>query len=594
MSPLARVWAMLADERRRVLLAVTLLSATVGASVALMGTSAWLISTAALHPSISTLQVAVVGVRFFGISRGVFRYLERLVSHDLTFRLLARLRVSVYRALVPLVPGHLALARSGDLLARVLADVDTLEHAFVRVAAPALAAAVVVAGAALALAFFDPWIATAAAVSLIVAATLAPWVGWRFGREAGEALVARRADLGAHLVDAVQGLADLLAFGGARAHARRLDDIGEQLALAQVRGARASALGGALVLLSGDLAALAVIAVAVPLVRGGELAGVNLAVVALVTLAAFEAVAALPGAAQGLAATRAAAVRVFAFHDDAEPAATPARPTAGPTGGPAAGTSVAPAIGDDLEVHVRGLWFAYPGSDVPALRGIDVDVRVGGAVALVGPSGSGKSTVASLLSRLREPPPATILANGADVLGWSASEWRRHVSVMEQSPHLFTGTLEENLRLARPDATAAELQAAILAAGFDGCLAPLPGGLGAVVGEQGVGLSGGERQRLALARAILKPAPVLVLDEPTASVDHATERAIAAAIADLARTRAVLLITHRTAGLEHAREILVLHEGTVVERGTHDELLARGGWFARMAALERDLGATEN
>ncbi|MCU0256949.1 MAG: thiol reductant ABC exporter subunit CydC [Vicinamibacterales bacterium] len=585
MTPLGTLARLLDEQRRRVLLSVLLLVATVGASVALMGTSAWLISTAALHPSIGVLQVAVVGVRVFGISRGVFRYLERLVSHDTTFRLLARLRLAVYRSLVPLVPSQVTFARSGDLLSRLVADVDTLEHALVRVAAPALAAAATIALVAVTLACFDPWVSMAATTALLAAATLAPWIGWRLGREAGEALVARRAELGAGLVDAVQGLPDLLAFGRARDHARVLDDTGRALERAQVQGARASALGGALVTLLSDAAAILVLALAVPLVRSGELAGVNLAVVALLTLAAFEAVAGLPAAAQGLAATRAAAARVFAF-DAAGAMRVPGAP---PAPGSAAGASAASTDGEAvLPVRVRGLSFTYPGSETPAVRDVSFDLSPGGVLAIVGPSGSGKSTIAHLLLRFWDPPPGTIEANGAEVLGLDADEWRAHVSFMGQGAHLFTGSVADNLLVARPGATAAQVAAAVRAAGLDECLGRLPDGERTWVGEQGAELSGGERQRLALARAILKPAPVLVLDEPTASVDPGTERAIARQVEALSRERAVLLITHRTAGLERAREILVLHDGVVVERGSYEALLSRGTWFPRMVALERD------
>lgn len=576
MTPARRVVRALATERARVAGSVWLLAATIGASVALMGTSAWLISTAALHPSISVLQVAVVGVRFFGIARGVCRYLERLVSHDATFRLIARLRVDVFRGLVPMVPGRWPEVRSGDLLARLVGDVDTLEHAFVRVVAPVLAASVVVAAVAAVLARVDAWVGMAATAGLLAAATLAPWCGWRLGRAAGEEAVRARADLGVAVVDAVQGLADLVAFGRAHDQATRVEHAGVRLARAQVRGGAAAASGGSLVMLIADVSALAVLAAAVPLVRAGEVAGVQLAVVALVTLAAFEAVSSLPAAAQGLAATRAAAARVFAF----EP------PGDEPVESLSAAQEVPERIG---HIEVRGLSFTYPGSDAPVLRGLGLDLDAAGDfVAVVGPSGSGKSTIAHLLVRFWEPPAGTVLVDGVDVLAFGPDEWRRHVALMAQDVRLFTGTLAENVRMAWPDAPGEVVEAAVGAAGLDEVIARLPDGDGTWVGEQGALLSGGERQRLALARALLKPASLLVLDEPTASVDPDTEQLISATIASVAQRRAVLLITHRTAGLERAREILVVHDGAVVERGSYETLMARGTWFPRMVALERD------
>lgn len=576
MRPARAIAALLDEQRGRVALSVALLALTVGASVALMGTSAWLISKAAQHPSISALQVAVVGVRFFGLSRGVFRYLERVVSHDTTFRLLARLRVGVYRSLVPLVPARLAYARSGDLLSRLVGDVDTLEHVFVRVAGPLLAAMCVVTAVAVTLAFFDAGVAMVATVALLLAASLAPWVGWRLGRAAGEQMVANRAELGSAIVDAVQGLADLLAMGRADDQARRLGDLGARLAQAQVRGAAASALGGALVSWLADAAVIGVLAVSVPLVRAGNLAGVHVAVVALVTLAAFEAVAALPSAAQGLAAARAAARRVFGLGE-----VTSDRPSA------ATPHAITPGVVSRVEV--RALSFTYPGADAPALRGIDLELSPGGFVAVVGPSGSGKSTLAHVLLRFWDPPAGTVVVDGIDVLSYDADAWRATVALMAQAVHLFTGTIDDNLRMANPAATGDELRAAVAAAGLEAWLAHLPDGGRTWVGEQGAQVSGGERQRIALARTLLlEPASVLVLDEPTASVDAETERVLARQIRELARTRATLLITHRVTGLEAAREILVLHEGVVVERGTYQALMAEGVWFPRMVALERD------
>ncbi len=585
MTPVGQLLLVLDGQRARVLLSIVLLAVTVAAGVALMATSAWLISTAALHPSIAVLQVAVVGVRFFGISRGIFRYLERVVSHDTTFRLLALLRVRIYRGLVPWLPGRLPQARSGDLLARLVADVDTLEHAFLRVVAPACAALVVVTAVAATLAAFGASIALAATAALVLAATFAPWLGWRLGRVPGEALVACRASLSARIVDHVQGLADLLAFGRAGDHGRDTHVVGEALASAQVQAARASASGGMTVTLLADLGVLAVLASAIPAVRAQHVSGVNLAVVALLTLAAFEAVAALPAAAQGMAAARAAAARVFSI--DATPDAG-ALPWHGVPAAVAAADVARPVV---RRVEVRGLTFAYPGERHPVLHDVSFEVSTGGFTAVVGPSGSGKSTIAHLLMRFWDPPAGGVLADGYDILAGDADAWRRHVALMAQDVHLFTGTLADNLRMAWPDATEAAVQAAVRAAGLEELIARLPDGDRTWVGEQGARLSGGERQRLALARAILKPAPVLVIDEATASLDAAAEREILREIDALTAVRAVLLITHRTTGLERAREIVVLHTGRVVERGTYDALMSRGTWFPRMVALERDLAA---
>jgi ATP-binding cassette subfamily C protein CydC len=588
-----RLLGLAVPEARGVALAVLLQVLTLAAGVGLMGTSAWLLSKAALHPSIAALSVAIVGVRFFGLSRGILRYLERLVSHDVTLRLLSRLRGGAYRALVPLAPARLLAHRGGDLLGRVVEDVGTLENLYVRILSPSLSAAVFVSLVGGLLLPLGAGVACVAVGGLVLAGVVIPALAVPLGTGPGRRLVTTRGALAARLADGVQGTGDLLAFGREADHAARIDALGRALTAEQARLVRAAALAGASAALAADLTVVGVLALAIPRVRGGEMGGVNLAVVALLALASFEAVAALPAAWQGLGATRAAAARFFGLIDTPpavrEPESSGSLPPSNgdsvPSAGGADGVSPSPLL------EVRGLTFAYPGESRPALEGIDLRLERGRRMAVVGTSGSGKSTLAHLILRFWDVPAGRISLEGRDVTTLPSDAVREQVAFAAQRAHLFTGTLRENLRLARTAATEGELEAALHAVCLEDLLSRLPDGLDTWVGEQGLTLSGGERQRVALARALLRPAPILLLDEPTAHLDAVTERAVLAGIRAAGAGRATLLITHRLVGLEAFDEVVVLERGRLAERGQAADLAARGGLFAGMLSQQRSLGA---
>jgi len=565
---------LLAPERGRAALAVSLQAATVAAGVALMGTSAWLLSKAALHPSIAALSVAVVGVRAFGVSRATLRYLERLVSHDVTLRLLARLRVGFYRALVPLAPARLADHRSGDLLGRAIEDVAALEGLYVRVLGPSLVAVAVGVLLGLALLPFGARLAAFAVTGFVASGIAFPWLARRLGLGPGRRLVAQRGELSARLVDGVQGQAELLAFGREESHASSVAVLSCAMAYEQQRMTRASALGGALAGLGADVTAVAVLALAVPAVRSGALDGVQLAVVTLITLVAFEAVAALPAAWQGAGAMRESARRLFDLVDQPPAVAEPATPASA-------------ALESARILEVRDLRFAYPGESRLALDGVSLRLEPGRRLAVVGASGSGKSTLVHLLLRFWDAPPGSLLLDGADARTWPSDRVRASFAFAAQRAHLLTGTLRENLALAAPRAGDPELLAALDASRLDELVARLPRGLDTWIGEQGHRLSGGERQRLALARALLRDAPFLLLDEPTAHLDALTEREVMRQIVRAGAGRATLLVTHRLVALETFDEVLVLDCGRVVERGRAVDLGGSGGTFARLLALQR-------
>ena len=583
---LRRLLSFLAPYWPWVALSVLLGFLTVGSSIGLMATSAWIIATAALHPSIAVLQVAIVGVRFFGIARGVFRYLERLASHQVTFRVLARLRVWFYAALEPLAPARLMQYRSGDLLSRIVADIGTLENFYIRAVAPPLVALLVAGLMWIFLGSFDPRLAWAVIAMMLLAGVGVPLLSQILSRQPGSRVVTVRAGLNAVLVDGIQGTADLVAFRAEAAQVRQVRALSDALGRDQARLAGIGGLNNALGSLLTSLAVVVVLALAIPLVTAGRIAGVSLAVLALATAASFEAVLPLPLAAQFLESSLAAARRLFEVVDGGGLIAVRVQATLRP--------EVRQQIwrlfrtpAPPVSIEVSHLTLRYAAGEPPALDDITFSVPAGGCVAIVGASGAGKSSLANALLRFWEPEAGEIRLDGCDLRDVAPEAVRQQIGVVAQQTHLFNMTIGDNLRLARPGASQAEIEAAARAAQIHDWIVSLAEGYDTWVGEQGLRLSGGERQRLAIARALLKNAPVLILDEPTANLDTASERDLLAALTPLMVGRTTLIITHSLFGLERVDEILVLERGRIVERGRHDALLRRAGAYRRMWDLRR-------
>ncbi len=566
------------------ILAVLLGTATVGSGIGLMATSAWIIASAALHPSIADLQVAIVGVRFFGIARGVFRYLERYVSHQVTFRLLARLRVWFYEAIEPLAPARLMQYRSGDLLTRMVADIETLESFYVRVIAPPVVAALIGLVMWIFMRGFHHRLALALSVFMIVAGVGVPLLTHRLSRAAGRGQVTARAKLNSTLVDGIQGVADLVAFGQEAAWLKQVQSRGGDLAAAQARIAGVGGLHGALGSLLTSMAALAVLVVAIPLVNAAQIPGVSLAVLVLAAMASFEAVLPLPLAAQQLASTLQAARRLFDIVD-AQPVVSE-KPVFSPPLPVTPGAFRKTGSYAPCELRLESLRFRYAPDEPLALDGIDFDLPQGRRLAIVGPSGAGKSTLVNLLLRFWDYQEGAITLGRRDLREYHPEDLRRLMGVVSQNAYLFNATIRDNLLIARPEATLAELEQAAQRAQLYSFIQSLPQGYDTWIGEQGLRLSGGERQRLAIARTLLKDAPILILDEATANLDAVTEREVMQSIHSLMEGRTALVITHRLVELENADEILVLQSGRIVERGRHAELLQANRLYRRMWDLQ--------
>ena len=558
---------------RQAAFSVLLGVATVASGIGLLGTSAYLIAYAALQPSVAALQVAIVGVRFFGISRALFRYLERLVSHGVNFRLLGSLRVWFYQKLEPLAPARLQDLRSADLLSRAIADIEILENFYVRAVTPPLVALVVTAGTGLFVGIYAPRLAVLLVGLLLLAGIGLPLLVHRLAAAPGRDMVERRGALNNAWLDLIQGMPDILAFGSAQAQLDRIAAAGAGLSSAQRRLNRAGSLGSALGVLITGLGLWGVLLLAIPLV-GSRFDGISLAVLALVALASFEAVTPLTQAAQHLESSLQAARRLIALVDLQPEIIPPAQPLPLPSGG--------------LDLRIAGLDFAYGDTSAEALSGLDLDLPAGKRVALVGPSGAGKTTLFNLLLRFWEFERGQILLDGRDIRCYAPEEVRARMALIAQSTYLFAGTLRQNILLAKPDAAPEALRAAVETSQLSEWIASLPDGLDTWVGERGLQLSGGERQRVAVARAVLRGVPLLLLDEPTANLDAATERRLLDTLHAASAGRSLIVITHRLVRMEDYDEILVLRRGQVAERGKHADLLAARGIYAQMWRIQSE------
>jgi ATP-binding cassette, subfamily C, bacterial CydC len=569
-DPLVRAVLALEPDWWRTAGAVLAGAAALGCAIGLLASSAWMISRAAQRPSVVVLSVAVVAVRAMGVGRGVLRYVERLVSHDVALRGVARLRETVYARLAAADSAVVAGLRTGDLLARVGADVDALADVVVRGLLPFGVAAVTGLAVVGLLLPVLPSAALLVLVSLLVAGVLAPWLAGRAAARAERDAAAARAEITGQVHAVVEGLPELTVAGVVGDRLDRVADADRRLAAALDASARPTAVASALVTLATLGGMVGSLALGVQAVGSGRLAEVMLAVVTLTPLAAAEAVAGLPAAAAGLVRARVAAGRVVALLDAAprpDAAPEPLRDvTSGPIPDPTpddAANGVRPApvrpFPEPLRLRASGLDCGWPGHPV-AVRGVDLDLAPGRAVAVVGSSGIGKTTLLLTLAGLLPLAGGAVTlsgpGSGGDLAGLDQARLRATVSYTAEDAHVFTTTVRENLRVAVPGSPDQPLVDALHRAGLDEWLAQLPRGLDTMLGTGGTGLSGGERRRLLLARALLVGAPVVLLDEPAEHLDPQTADRL---VGDLLRAGpAVVLVTHRLAALEAADEVLVL------------------------------------
>ncbi|SCE14954.1 ATP-binding cassette, subfamily C, CydCD [Streptomyces sp. IgraMP-1] len=572
-SALVRVRAAGREARGRLILSLVLGSLALGSAVGLMATSGYLISRASQQPPVLYLMMAVTATRAFGIGRAVFRYAERLVSHDVVLRMLADTRVAVFRRLERLAPAGLRGTRRGDLLSRLVADVDALQDYWLRWLLPAGWAALVSTVSVLFMTWLLPAAGAVLAIGLLAAAVGVPLVSGGFARRAERRLAPARGALATRVAEVLTGTGELTVAGALAHRTARTGDADRELTRIRARGAAANALGAGLTAVITGLTTVAAAYVGIRGVSAGALDGVALAVVVLTPLAAFEAVTALPLAVQFRQRVRRSAERVHEVLDAPVPVTEP--------------EAAGPAPESPFPMELRGVAARHPGQARDALTGIDLTVTEGRRIAVVGPSGSGKTTLAQLLLRFLDPRTGSYTLAGASAPGLDGDDVRRLVGLCAQDAHVFDSTLRENLLLADRSATEARLREVLGRARLLEWAETLPQGLDTPVGEHGARLSGGQRQRLALARALLAGFPLLVLDEPAEHLDLETADRLTADLLAATRGRTTLLITHRLAGLEAVDEILVLDQGRIVQRGTYEELSAEDGPFRRLRERER-------
>jgi thiol reductant ABC exporter CydC subunit len=527
-------------ERSRLALSVALAAGAAVAAAALLGTSGYLISRAALRPPILMLMVAIVAVRAFGLTRAVLRYAERLVSHDLALRQLTRLRARFYGTLVPLVPGELR-SRSGELLSRFVADVDTIKDLYLRSAIPALVAVAMLCAATLAAWIMLPAAGLVVLLALALATALLPWLSATVAARSARRQAPARARLTSELVESIDGARELALAGRSEQRARLLQQSDERLA----RLGRSDAIAGAAATSAGGILSaagvLALLLVAIPAVRSGALSGVLLAALVFLLLAAYDSILPLSGAARSLRVCATAAGRLHEL------------------------TLLEPAVVDPLHPRVcgghghlrlQGVSFRYGAAEPWVLSAAELSIAPGEHVAMTGPSGIGKSTIAELLVRFRDPDRGRVLLDGADLRELSQGEIRRAVVLCAQDCHVFNTSVRENLLLARRGAEAGEIAGALEAVGLREWADSLPQGLDTIIGQGGELVSGGQRTRIALARALLSDARFLILDEPTAHLDPDLARRVMRGVLRACEGRGLLAITHDTSVLDGFDRIL--------------------------------------
>ena len=540
-TPLAiqRALRMAAPFWRGMLLSALLGALTIGSSLALMATSSWLISTASFRISIADLSVAVVGVRFFGISRGVLRYCERLVSHEVTFRLLAAWRVRFYSALEAIAPAGLSAHQTGDLLSRAIDDVQSLENLYLRGAAPLFVAAVVTLGLTAFLGLFHPWLGAAVLAFIALVGLGLPFLAWQLNHKSAARRTMARAGLGQAALEAIQGLPESLLYGQTAAQMQKMAALDAQMAAAERLAAWTDGLQLALSLLFSAGAALTVLLIAIP-----RIDRVLLATVTLSTLAGFEAYAPLAQAALQLGATGEAARRLFEIVDAPNPVRSPEAPRRLP---------------ERLDLEFVAVDFHYePGRKI--LAGLSLRIPYGRRIAILGASGVGKSTIAHLLIRFWDCSAGQIRLGSCDLRDLDPIQLRRLIGILPQRTYLFNDTIRANIRLARPNATDGEVEQAAQQAAIHAAIQALPAGYDTLVGENGAALSGGERQRVALARLLLQNPAIFILDEATANLDPATERAVMTTILRATAGKTLIVLTHRRGMLKDMDDVYVLSE----------------------------------
>ena len=548
------------------LLGVILAIVTLLASIGLLNLSGWFLSASAVVGAAGlysfNYMLPAAGVRGAAITRTAGRYFERLVSHDATFRVLQHLRVTTFSKLLPLSPAGLSRFRQGELLNRVVADVDTLDHLYLRVISPLVGALVVIAVVTVGLSVLDVSLALMLGGIMLATLIILPPLFYRAGKPTGESLTQLRGQYRQQLTTWLQGQAELAIFGASQRYREQMENTELSWHDAQRRQSDLTAASQAVMLLIGALAVLTMLWFASGSVGDNTQPGALIALFVFCALAAFEALAPVTGAFQHLGQVIASAVRITQITDCPPEVQFPQSPM------------MVPAA---VNVRLQEISFSYPEQPQKALNGINLSISAGEHVAVLGRTGCGKSTLLQLLTRARDPQHGEVLLNEVPLTHYSETALRASISMVPQRVHLFSATLRDNLLLAAPQASDEVLTEVLNRTGLEKLLDD--SGLNAWLGEGGRQLSGGELRRLAIARALLHDAPLVLLDEPTEGLDAATESQILELLEEVMQGKTVLMVTHRLRGLSRFDQIIVMDNGQIIEQGNHAALMAKQGRY---------------
>lgn len=555
----------------RLSLGVILAIVTLLASIGLLTLSGWFLAASAVAGVAGlysfNYMLPAAGVRGAAIFRTAGRYAERLVSHDATFRVLAHLRVFTFTKILPLSPGGIAHFRQADLLNRLVADVDTLDHLYLRVISPLVSALVVIILVTFGLSFLDVKLALTLGAIMLVLMLLLPVIFYRAGKPAGRELTALRSNYRMQLTSWLQGQSELVVFGAQSRFRQQLNDIEQRWMLRQQQQAKLTGLSQAMVIAAAGLTVTLMLWLAAGGINQFPQPGALIALFVFTPLAAFEALGPVAAAFQHLGQVIASAQRVSQIIDQPAEVTFP---------------SQGPLAGERVSLSLKNVNFTYPGQPLPVLKNINLDVRAGEHIALLGQTGCGKSTLLQLLTRAWDISNGALEINGHPVADYDEATLRNMITVVSQRAHVFNTTLRENLRMASPQSTDEQIADALKQVDLHVLLENE--GLNAWLGEGGRQLSGGEQRRIGLARALLHDAPLWLLDEPTEGLDAETEQHILALLHKHCQNKTLLLVTHRLHGLEALDRICVMEEGQIVEQGDHQTLAAAQSRYARFLA----------
>lgn len=561
----------------RMTLGILLSILALGASIGLLALSGWFLAASALAgmtiaAKTFNYMLPAGGVRGLAIGRTATRYFERVVSHDATFRVLTRLRVFCFSRLIPLSPGGLARFRRTELLNRLVADVDTLDHIYLRLISPLLSALVVIGSTTLLLSLLDTRLALTLGGIMLALLLILPVIFYHAGKPIGRDITAQRSRYRVQLVEWLQANAELVLFGGLRRVREQLDATERQWQQRQAQEASLAAWSQSLVVLASGLTAVLMLWLAADHVGGNPHPGALLALFVFVTLAAFEALAPVASAFLHLGQVMASAERVQDVISQTPPVQFVTEPEDKASAGE---TAANPA----LQLNIQHVTFGYT-PDQPVLRDVSLHLAAGERIALLGKTGCGKSTLLNLLTRAYDPQHGTIALGDTDIRLLPESQLRQAISVVSQRVHIFSATLRQNLLLGDPRASDAHLSDVLRDVGLDTLLDGE--GLDMWLGDGGRPLSGGEQRRLGIARALLHNAPLMLLDEPTEGLDADTEHKILALLETHSRGKSVIAVTHRLSGLDQYDRICVMEEGQIIEQGSHSQLMAQQGRYYQL------------